>query len=153
MCNSALARQCWNVKGIAVVQCTLYLCNCVSLWYFVFHTNAVRQKAKEILSFIQDDERLREARKAAKKSRDKYVGYSSEEMYSRYSEFLALDHVVLLAACIFTHTHARTHTHTHTHTHPCTHARTYTHTHTHTHTECGDCYVGYSHSGSVQAAA
>jgi len=47
----------------------------------------VRQKAKEIISFLQDDERLREARKAAKITRDKYVGYSSEELQDKYSEF------------------------------------------------------------------
>jgi len=46
----------------------------------------VRQKAKEIISFLQDDERLREARKAAKITRDKYVGYSSEELQDKYSD-------------------------------------------------------------------
>lgn len=46
----------------------------------------MRQKAKEILGFLQDDERLREARKAAKQTRDKYVGYSSEQASSKYSE-------------------------------------------------------------------
>jgi hypothetical protein len=48
--------------------------------------DAVRQKAKEILGFLQDDERLRDARKSAKDTRDKYVGYSSEQASSRYSE-------------------------------------------------------------------
>ena len=47
---------------------------------------SVRQKAKEIISFIQDDERLKEARKQAKQSRDKYVGYSSEEAQYKYSQ-------------------------------------------------------------------
>ena len=47
---------------------------------------AVRQKAKEIISFIQDDERLKDARKQAKQTRDKYVGYSSEETQHKYSE-------------------------------------------------------------------
>jgi hypothetical protein len=46
----------------------------------------VRQKAKEIISFIQDDERLKDARKQAKQSRDKFVGYSSEEAQSKYSD-------------------------------------------------------------------
>lgn len=46
----------------------------------------VRQKAKEILSFIADDERLREARKKAKENRDKYVGYSSTEAGRQYSD-------------------------------------------------------------------
>ena len=55
-----------------------------------FHPYAVRQKAKEINAFLQDDERLREARKAAKQTRDKYVGYSSEQASSRYSKPLHL---------------------------------------------------------------
>ena len=51
----------------------------------------MRQKAKEIIGFVQDEERLREARKQAKQTRDKYVGYSSEEATSRYSK-LAFHH-------------------------------------------------------------
>ena len=54
---------------------------CVWVWLY-----AVRQKAKDILSFLADDERLREARKAARKTRDKYVGYSSDDMQNRYSK-------------------------------------------------------------------
>ncbi|KAK3095229.1 hypothetical protein FSP39_011892 [Pinctada imbricata] len=47
----------------------------------------VRQKAKEITEFIQDDERLREERKKAKKNRDKYVGMSGDTMSgNRYSD-------------------------------------------------------------------
>lgn len=52
----------------------------------------VRTKAKELVDFIQDDERLREDRKKAKKNRDKYIGmsgdsYSSTSRYSdRYDE-------------------------------------------------------------------
>lgn len=49
------------------------------------HIHIVRQKAKEIVSFLQDDERLREARKVAKQTRDKYVGYSASEATHRYS--------------------------------------------------------------------
>ena len=48
--------------------------------------SSVRQKAKEIISFLQDDERLRDARKSAKKTRDKFVGYSSEDVQGKYSE-------------------------------------------------------------------
>ncbi|CAL1530210.1 unnamed protein product [Lymnaea stagnalis] len=40
----------------------------------------VRHKVKELLDFIQDDDRLREERKKAKKTKDKYVGVSSEVM-------------------------------------------------------------------------
>ena len=47
---------------------------------------SVRQKAKEIIVFLQDEERLRDARKQAKQTRDKYVGYSSDEQQQKYSE-------------------------------------------------------------------
>lgn len=51
--------------------------------------NAVRQKAKDIVDFIQDDDRLREERKKAKKNKDKYIGMSGEQSnfrnsYSKY---------------------------------------------------------------------
>ncbi|XP_078488574.1 uncharacterized protein LOC100183269 isoform X3 [Ciona intestinalis] len=39
----------------------------------------VRNKVKDIIALIQDNERLREERKRAKKTRDKYTGFSSEE--------------------------------------------------------------------------
>ncbi|CAK8685477.1 unnamed protein product [Clavelina lepadiformis] len=39
----------------------------------------VRNKVKEIVSLIQDNERLREERKKAKKNRDKYIGMSSDD--------------------------------------------------------------------------
>ncbi|XP_029021497.1 clathrin interactor 1a isoform X2 [Betta splendens] len=46
----------------------------------------VRQKVKELVEFVQDDERLREERKKAKKNRDKYTGVSSDSMgYRGYS--------------------------------------------------------------------
>ena len=35
---------------------------------------SVRQKTKDLMEFIQDDERLREERKKAKKNKDKYTG-------------------------------------------------------------------------------
>lgn len=38
----------------------------------------VRQKVRDLLDFIQDDERLREERKKAKKNKDKYIGMSAE---------------------------------------------------------------------------
>ncbi|XP_035825624.1 clathrin interactor 1 isoform X3 [Aplysia californica] len=40
----------------------------------------VRHKVKELLDFIQDDDRLRDERKKAKKTKDKYVGVSSDVM-------------------------------------------------------------------------
>ncbi len=61
----------------------MFVCLCV-------YVCAVRQKAKEMIGFVQDEERLREARKQAKQTRDKYVGYSSEEATSRYSKLSLL---------------------------------------------------------------
>ncbi|XP_058506214.1 clathrin interactor 1a isoform X2 [Solea solea] len=43
----------------------------------------VRHKVKEMVDFVQDDDRLREERKKAKKNKDKYVGVSSDSMDSR----------------------------------------------------------------------
>ena len=43
---------------------------------------------KELIDFIQDDDRLREERKKAKKNKDKYVGMSSEaRMGGRFGNF------------------------------------------------------------------
>merc|ERR1712142_1203805 len=38
----------------------------------------IRHKVGDMLEFVQDDERLRDERKKAKKNKDKYVGMSSE---------------------------------------------------------------------------
>ncbi|XP_013915036.1 PREDICTED: clathrin interactor 1 [Thamnophis sirtalis] len=40
----------------------------------------IRQKVKEMVEFAQDDDRLREERKKAKKNKDKYVGVSSDSV-------------------------------------------------------------------------
>ncbi|XP_077286739.1 clathrin interactor 1-like [Arctopsyche grandis] len=40
----------------------------------------VRHKVRELIDFIQDDEKLREERKKAKKNKDKYIGMSSDTM-------------------------------------------------------------------------
>ncbi|KAJ8408851.1 hypothetical protein AAFF_G00246690 [Aldrovandia affinis] len=40
----------------------------------------VRQKVKEMVEFVQDDDRLRDERKKAKKNKDKYIGVSSDTM-------------------------------------------------------------------------
>ncbi|XP_054481779.1 clathrin interactor 1-like [Anoplopoma fimbria] len=40
----------------------------------------VRQKVKEMVEFVQDDDRLRDERKKAKKNKDKYIGVSSSSM-------------------------------------------------------------------------
>lgn len=46
----------------------------------------VRQKVKDLLEFIQDDERLREERRKAKKNKDKFIGLSGDNSDSRYSD-------------------------------------------------------------------
>lgn len=46
----------------------------------------VRQKVKDLIDFIQDDERLREERKKAKKAKDKYIGLSGESLGFRYGD-------------------------------------------------------------------
>lgn len=43
----------------------------------------VRHKVRELIDFIQDDDRLRDERKKAKKNKDKYIGMSSDAMGSR----------------------------------------------------------------------
>lgn len=40
----------------------------------------VRHKVRELIDFIQDDDKLRDERKKAKKNKDKYVGMSSDAM-------------------------------------------------------------------------
>lgn len=42
------------------------------------YLNCFRHKVRELIDFIQDDEKLREERKKAKKNKDKYVGMSSD---------------------------------------------------------------------------
>lgn len=53
---------------------------------FFFCYSSVRQKSKDIIAFLQDDERLREARKNARKTRDKFVGISSSDIQTQYSK-------------------------------------------------------------------
>lgn len=48
----------------------------------------IRHKVRELMDFVQDDDRLREERKKAKKNKDKYVGMSSGSMGGRYGEKL-----------------------------------------------------------------
>lgn len=44
----------------------------------------IRHKVKELIDFIQDDDKLRDERKKAKKNKDKYIGMSSDTMTSRF---------------------------------------------------------------------
>jgi len=56
------------------------------------HGINVRHKVRELIDFIQDDERLREERKKAKKNKDKYIGMSSEAMGMRSMNNSNYDH-------------------------------------------------------------
>ena len=47
---------------------------------------AVRNKVKDIIDFIQDDERLRAERKKARKAKDKYTSISGDTLGYKYSE-------------------------------------------------------------------
>lgn len=47
----------------------------------------VRHRAKQLIDFIQDDERLREERKKAKKNKDKYIGVSADAMSGGFGSF------------------------------------------------------------------
>jgi hypothetical protein len=51
----------------------------------------VRHKVKELIEFVQDDDRIREERKRAKANRDKYVGLSNEESPYRHSKSIFLN--------------------------------------------------------------
>lgn len=44
----------------------------------------VRHKVRELIDFIQDDDKLREERKKAKKNKDKYIGMSSDMVGMRF---------------------------------------------------------------------
>lgn len=46
----------------------------------------VRQRVRDMIEFIQDDEKLREERKKAKKAKDKFIGMSSDALGCRYSD-------------------------------------------------------------------
>lgn len=47
----------------------------------------VRHRAKQLIDFIQDDDRLREERKKAKKNKDKYIGVSADAMSGGFGSF------------------------------------------------------------------
>lgn len=51
----------------------------------------VRQKVKEIVEFIQDDDRLRDERRKARKTKDKYVGMSADQYQYKYSDRYSAD--------------------------------------------------------------
>src|SRR6218665_627130 len=58
---------------------------CLFIDYLLFVT--VCQKVKELILVIQDDDRLRDERKKARKTKDKYIGMAGEAISHRYSWF------------------------------------------------------------------
>jgi hypothetical protein len=49
----------------------------------------IRHKVKELIDFVQDDDKLREERKKAKKNKDKYIGMSNDTMgFSKLEDIL-----------------------------------------------------------------
>lgn len=46
----------------------------------------IRHKVRELIDFVQDDDKLRDERKKAKKNKDKYIGMSSESMSGKFSD-------------------------------------------------------------------
>lgn len=53
------------------------------IFSYLIACNFVLLKVRELIDFIQDDDRLREERKKAKKNKDKYIGMSSDAMGMR----------------------------------------------------------------------
>ena len=53
----------------------------------------VRSKAKELVSLLQDTERLREERRRAKVSRNRFVGISSFDEHARKRKLKVLEKV------------------------------------------------------------
>jgi len=46
----------------------------------------IRHKVKELVEFVQDDDRIRDERKKAKNNRDKYIGMSNESSSHSYND-------------------------------------------------------------------
>ena len=69
-----------------VIKC-LFACFAMLIVGISSQLAIVRHRVKELVECIQNDDRLREERKKAKKTKDKYVGMSGTlENGSRYSE-------------------------------------------------------------------
>ncbi|XP_063705148.1 uncharacterized protein LOC134834428 isoform X2 [Culicoides brevitarsis] len=52
----------------------------------------VRHKVRDLMDFIQDDDKLREERKKAKKNKDKYIGMSSDVASMKFGGMGSSDH-------------------------------------------------------------
>lgn len=82
-----------NGSDKVVISAREHLYDLKSLENFTYHDEHnkdqginIRHKVKELLEFIQDDDRIRDERKKAKANRDKYVGMSNESSYHRYND-------------------------------------------------------------------
>ena len=56
----------------------------------------VRQKVRELIALIQDDDSLRAERKKAKKNKDKYIGMSGGLSGQHYCEFCTTPALICL---------------------------------------------------------
>jgi hypothetical protein len=61
----------------------------INVLYFV-----VRQKVKELIEFIQDDDRVRDERRKARKAKDKYIGMAGESLSCWFKSNCLLDGVI-----------------------------------------------------------
>ncbi|UJR37787.1 hypothetical protein I4U23_030478 [Adineta vaga] len=82
-----------NGSEKVVTSAREHLYDLKSLENFAYHDEQgkdqginVRHKVKEIVEFIQDDDRLRDERKKAKTNRDKYIGVGSDTSTTRYND-------------------------------------------------------------------
>ena len=79
-----------SLISFVMIHCVSYQWHnpltCCSSFCYPLPFFLVRQKAKDLVAFLQDDHRLRDARKNARKTRDKYVGISSSENSDKYSK-------------------------------------------------------------------
>lgn len=65
-----------------------------------FSNYSVRHKVKELIDFVQDNDRLRQERKRAKQNREKYVGLSSDVVSDGfYSKFSILINLLCTFSC------------------------------------------------------
>jgi hypothetical protein len=53
----------------------------------------VRHRAKGLIEFIQDDDKLREERKKAKKTKDKFIGVASDSMGFAHNKYFSFSSI------------------------------------------------------------
>jgi len=90
------------------ISCCTYLNVLYYTFILKYYDISVRHKVKEIVELIQNDEKLRDERKKAKKNKDKYKGmagdgFSSRFNYSEYGYSKTGFVCLLLMLCYFQH--------------------------------------------------